>query len=260
MTSPLRAPPQIILPPGYRLAEYDRIDSTNAEALRCACAGELGGLWILAGEQLGGRGRAGRSWVSPPGNLYASLLLRPDCSATAALGLSLLTAVAVRQAIAESCGAPMSERALGLKWPNDILLNGAKVGGILLESTGTAGRAEHAVVIGVGLNVGQHPDGLERSVAHLSSAAPALRVLELFEGLARTTDHWLGIWHNGQNFAAIRAEWLAYAHGLGASVSVRVNGTVVEGVFIGLDESGALRLGDRFGGPERRVTAGDVFF
>ncbi len=248
------------LPAGYRLTEYDSIDSTNAEALRSAASGDMGGLWILAGEQLGGRGRAGRPWVSPPGNLYASLLLRPNCSATAAPGLSLLTAVAVREAIASMPGAGLKNGALRLKWPNDILLDGAKAGGILLESAGNAGRADYAIVIGIGLNVGQHPSGLKRSVANLSRLSPALGVWELFTAIAASMDHWLTLWRNGDNFAAIRDEWLKHAHSIGSPVSVLVNGTVVDGVFLGLDESGALRLGDRGAGGERRVTAGDVFF
>ncbi len=260
MISPFSALLPTGLPPGFRLAEYDCIDSTNAEALRCAAVGDAGGLWVLAAEQRGGRGRAGRPWLSPPGNLYSSLLLRPDCSATSAPGLSLLTAVAVREAIAQTLGPRLRDGSLRLKWPNDIFLDGAKAGGILLESAGSAGRANYAVVIGIGLNVGQRPDGLKRSVAHLSLTSPGLSVWELFTAIAGSMDRWLTIWCKGENFSAIRVEWLKHAHAVGTPVSVLVNGMVVDGVFLGLDESGALRLGDRRGGAERRVTAGDVFF
>jgi BirA family biotin operon repressor/biotin-[acetyl-CoA-carboxylase] ligase len=258
MTLPFADPPQIVLPPGYRALEYDRIDSTNAEALRCAEAGEPGGLWITADEQTGGRGRAGRVWHSPPGNLYASVLLRPRCLPSAAPGLSLLAAVAARQAIANILGELAAE-ALTLKWPNDILLNSGKLGGVLLESVQTGRRNDLAVVIGVGVNIAQSPDNLGRRTERLAAYAPDATVPALFEQLASAMHTWMTVWRDGENFAAIRAEWLRHAHGLGAQASVRVNGTVVDGLFLGLDEQGALRLGDR-AGSERRVTAGDVFF
>lgn len=256
----MNLPPALHLPPGYRLRCYDSIDSTNAEALRLASLGEPGGLWLLAGEQRGGRGRAGRNWVSPPGNLYASLLLRPACSAAAAPQLSLLTALAAHEAIRAASSDRLRPPILALKWPNDILLNGCKAGGILLESSGAARQPGFAVAIGIGLNVVHHPIDLARATAHLANATPSLDVPGLFQQLASTMAKWLGIWAEGANFGAVREAWQAASIRIGAPISVNINGAAIEGVFLGIDSTGALRLGSPAqDSPEMRITAGDVF-
>ncbi len=158
------------LPSGYRLTFHESIDSTNAEALRLAGAGEDGGLWIWAAVQEAGRGRAGRSWASPAGNLHASLLLRPRVPLATALQLSLLAGVAAHDAVSALAAGAGVTPTLRLKWPNDILLDDAKLGGILLESRSGAEADAPAVVIGIGLNLARAPDDLGRPVASLAAA------------------------------------------------------------------------------------------
>ncbi|MDX2265602.1 MAG: biotin--[acetyl-CoA-carboxylase] ligase [Hyphomicrobiales bacterium] len=241
----------------FRIERFAVLPSTNAEALDRAAAGDPGGLWIRADAQTLGRGRAGRAWTSPPGNLYASLLLRPACAPSAAPGLSLLAAVAAADAVAAM--RPAAAPRIALKWPNDILIEGAKAGGVLLESMGSTGPGR-AVVIGVGVNVASPPSGLDRPVAHARAFAPDATVDRVFDALVAAMAGWLRRWDDGRGFGAVRNAWLARAYGLGAPVSVRVNGSVVAGVFLGLDDDGALLLADSAGAGERRVTAGDVCF
>src|SRR5690606_16693662 len=113
---------------GVRLAHFDVLDSTNAEALRLARAGEAGPLWVVASRQLAGRGRSGRNWVSDPGNVFATLLLVGPSQPVHAPELSLVTALAVADAIGER--APALTGQIRLKWPNDVLIAGRKAAGI----------------------------------------------------------------------------------------------------------------------------------
>jgi BirA family biotin operon repressor/biotin-[acetyl-CoA-carboxylase] ligase len=169
--------------------------STNAEAMALAQEGDPGHLWVTAAEQLAGRGRRGRDWASPPGNLYASALMI-DPGPVASIGsLPLVSAIAVRDAIA-ACGLPEGAD-LKIKWPNDILLNGAKCCGMLLESQNLRG-GRIAVVAGCGINIVSHPDpGLYRATAlnreGISATPPVL-----FAHLARAFDAALGLWDSGR--------------------------------------------------------------
>jgi BirA family biotin operon repressor/biotin-[acetyl-CoA-carboxylase] ligase len=244
------------LPSGYRLAFHETIDSTNAEALRLAGEGEDGGLWIWAGAQAAGRGRAGRNWTSPAGNLHASLLLRPRVPLVTALQLSLLAGVAAHDAVCALAAGAGVTPALRLKWPNDILLDGAKLGGILLESRVGADANAPAVVIGTGLNLSRAPGDLARPVASLADAGIGARPAQAFAALAWATAEWIAHWHNGMSFESIRAAWLERAKPLGGPISVRLGADLVSGMFLGIDEMGALRLATENG--ERRITAGDV--
>lgn len=251
----------IRLPPGFTVHQFEELDSTNSEALRLAAAGAPGGTWVVARRQTRGRGRAGRAWQSGPGNLFASLLLRPQCAAAAAPGLSLLAGVAVYDAIETATGGRLRTPSLALKWPNDVLLNGEKAGGILLESTGSAGRPDYAIVIGIGVNVAHAPADLGRATARLASPEHPLDTGLVFEALAASMARWLAVWRDGEDFAAIRAAWLKLAGGYGRPVTVHLNGSLTQGIFLGIDASGALLLGPAASGaPERRITAGDVFF
>jgi BirA family biotin operon repressor/biotin-[acetyl-CoA-carboxylase] ligase len=247
------------LPPGCRYAFFDDIDTTNGEALRRALAGEPGGVWIWASRQSQGRGRIGRSWSSPAGNLYASVMLRPRCPIDVAVGLSLLAGVAVYDAVRALGGDRLVEGRLRLKWPNDLLLDGMKIGGVLLESGKSLKTKESAVVIGTGVNLASHPCDTLRPATDLAamgmSASPSLA----FAALVWATSDWLSVWRDGKGFPAIRRAWIERAHGIGSEISVRVGAEVVSGVFLGVDEDGALLLGVAEGA-ERRITAGDVFF
>lgn len=226
------------------------IDSTNLEAQRLAADGVVGPLWIVADEQSGGRGRLGRNWVSAVGNLYASLLLPAAVSATAIPQISFVAALAVHDTVAEFCGA----QAVRLKWPNDCLLGGAKVSGILCE-TAEGGQ----VVIGTGINVAHAPHGLAYRTAHLSQFAPSADVQAVFEVYARALTARLAMWAEGRGFATIMAAWNERAHGLNQPVQVTQGTRVLSGIFTGLGSDGALIVTGADGARET-IYAGDVTF
>jgi BirA family biotin operon repressor/biotin-[acetyl-CoA-carboxylase] ligase len=249
----------IALPQGYELRRFDRIDSTNEEAKRLAKAGTAGPIWILAREQTLGRGRRGRAWHSPPGNLMATLFFRPAVSAAKGGELSFVAALAVADSI--STFAPGV--ALRLKWPNDVLLAERKVAGILLESASPAGSpALDWLAIGIGINLAHSPADLPEGALPATSLAavvgappePEVALQELAKAWARR----YGDWH-GAGFAPTRRDWLARAGGLGARIVVRLPAETIEGVFEGLDDSGALEL-RLASGLTRRIAAGEVFY
>ena len=244
------------LPRGYRLVFHETIDSTNAEALRLASAGEEGGLWVWADTQQAGRGRSGRSWTSPRGNLHASLLLRPRVPLVTALQLSLLAGVAAHDAVSALAAGAGAAPVLRLKWPNDILLNGAKFGGVLIESRAGADKDAPAVIIGIGLNLAHAPADLARPVASLADAGVAAGPAQALAALAWAMAEWIAQWRNGTGFESIRGAWLERAKPLGGPLSVRLGAELVTGTFLGIDGMGALRLKTEAG--ERRITAGDV--
>jgi BirA family biotin operon repressor/biotin-[acetyl-CoA-carboxylase] ligase len=246
-------------PPGYRLSFHDEVDSTNAEALRLAAGGEAGDLWVWAGSQNAGRGRAGRNWTSRSGNLYASLLLRPDVPLGTASQLSLLAGIAAHDAIAALAAKARVRPSLQLKWPNDVLSGGSKLGGILLESTSTASGNAPAVVIGIGINLAHAPDDLGRPATSLAALGISAKPGEAIAVLAWSMSDWLRQWDCGRQFAAIRQAWLARAQPAGAPISVRQGTSLITGRFLGIDEAGALLLQTE-GGDKTRITAGDVSF
>lgn len=227
-------------------------DSTNAEALRRARAGEAGPLWITAETQSAGRGRRGRNWVSPRGNLYATLLLIDPSPVVQAPQLSFVAALAVHDAVAQS--VPQIGPALALKWPNDLLLGGAKLAGILIESEN---EPAFAVAIGIGINCAHHPEGAGFTATDLAAAEASVTPVSLFAALAEAMDRRLAQWARGQGFAAIRADWLKCAAGIGHTIQVRLPEGEFSGVFAGLDEDGRLLL--QQAGSIMPVTAGEVF-
>jgi BirA family transcriptional regulator, biotin operon repressor / biotin---[acetyl-CoA-carboxylase] ligase len=244
------------MPPGYRLAFHEELDSTNAEAMRLALAGEPGGLWVMAASQKLGRGRAGRGWTSSAGNLYASLLLRPGVPLATASQLSLLTGIAVHDAVSALAGAATIRSDLRLKWPNDLLADGAKLGGILLESASAADQ-EPAVIIGVGINLAHAPADLGRPAACLSGLGIEASPTKAMTALAASMAEWLDRWEKGRAFTLIRQAWLSRAQPSGAAISVRQGESLISGRFLGIDEAGALLLRTE-SGQEKRITAGDV--
>jgi len=223
--------------------------STNADLLALACAGQPEGIWLRAKRQTAGRGRLGRAWVSPPGNLYASLLVRLRPTDPPAATLALVTAVALDEAI--TVFLP-DHTALHLKWPNDLLLDGAKLSGILLE------RADDAVVIGIGVNLAHHPDLPDRATTSLAAQGVAVDPAALLDVLADTMAQWLARWRS-EGLASVRARWLERAHPIGTALTARLpDGGAIDGLFDGLGEDGALIL--RLPSGERRtIHAADVF-
>ena len=243
------------MPQGYALVSLDEAGSTNDEAAARATAGAPDGTVVWARRQSAGRGRRGRTWVSPAGNLYLSAILRPACEARHVAQLSFVAALAAVDLV----DARLPGRAR-CKWPNDILVEGAKVAGVLLESAlGPAGRVDW-VVLGIGVNLASHP-GIEGPVPSTSLAAagapplaPAEALPLLLAALARRRREW-----EAQGFAPVRRAWLERAHGLGHPVTVANGDRRLAGVFEGLDEDGALVLG-REGAPLLTIAAGDVIF
>ena len=220
-------------PAGWRLARLDAIDSTNEEARRRALAGDPGRLWIAAGQQHAGRGRRGRTWVSPSGNLYASALLIDPCPQAKAAQLGFVAGVALARA-ASDVGAPGAR----LKWPNDLIDDGAKCAGLLVEGFALPAR-RFACVVGVGVNLESAPAGIGYPTTVLRSPV-VIEAGALLERLILRFDEALGAWRAGEGFDAIRSTWLDHAAGVGHRVRVENGGGRREGTFVGLDADGRL--------------------
>lgn len=233
------------LPSGEAFLHLDEIDSTNAEARRRAAAGERGPLWILADRQGAGRGRRGRVWQSAPGNFLASLLMTTDLSPAHRPRLSFAAALAVHDAVASvRAEAGRDPAALTLKWPNDLLLGGAKLAGILLESEGDR------MIVGIGVNLAAAPALEDRRTAALDVAIDPVAFL------ARLAPAFLR--RRGESFPTIREAWLERAMPPGSPLAVHSGDRRLLGRFAGIDEDGALLLEGADGRMER-LSAGDVF-
>lgn len=241
-------------PARLRIIELDQTPSTNAEALKLAAGGEAGPLWVVTREQTAGKGRSGRAWASVPGNLYASLLFRPSCAPAHLSELSLIAGVAVIGAIAAAAGDRKID-GLRLKWPNDILVGTAKLGGILVESTEAGG--SRAAIVGIGLNLAGHPEGLGRAATDLASRGLTITPLKMLDLLGASMDTWLAIWDQGQGFAAVRDAWQASAGRMGEELSINTGNGPATGYYLGLGAHGELLLEDA-SGELRRYTFGDV--
>lgn len=244
------------LPGRFRLVSLGDVDSTNAEARRRADAGAADGTLIRAARQLAGRGRQGRTWTSPAGNLYMSLILRPACPPAAAVNLGFIAAVALANALGE---ALPGDAAVTCKWPNDVLVDGRKVAGILVESATSNSVSVDWAVIGIGVNVAWHPQATESLYPPTSltaCGAGGITPDALLACLARHLERTLGQWQSA-GFAPVRDAWLARAHALGGPLSVRLDGGAVSGLFRDIDGDGALLL--EVGGTPRRIAVGDVF-
>lgn len=264
---------------GVRLEALAATGSTNAEARLRARCGENGPLWITAAEQTQGRGRRGRPWISPPGNLYASLLLSDPSPHERAPELAFVTALAVRDAIVAR--APALAPKLRFKWPNDLLLSAKKCAGILIEGEvgvegegGLDGRL--TVIVGIGVNCATHPTVLPgatdareacSSDGDAMVAFPATDLLahganvtppQLFQTLSATMCRRIAQWDRGAGFPAILGDWLSSASGIGEKITVRDGTAALQGRFVGLDRSGCLVLGLADGGL-KKISTGDVF-
>jgi BirA family transcriptional regulator, biotin operon repressor / biotin---[acetyl-CoA-carboxylase] ligase len=238
---------------GVRLLAHAEIDSTNAEALRLKRQGQQGPLWITAERQSAGRGRRGRKWISVPGNLHASLLLTDPGPAEHWPQLSFVAALAVHDAVVEV--APEVRPMLELKWPNDLMLSGAKFAGILIEGEGS--EEEGAVAIGIGVNCTAHPAGATYPATDLAAGGASVSAAALFAALSVKMPGRLAQWNLGNGFATIRADWLARAAGLGENIRVGLADRELAGRFEGLDDAGCLILVAPDGG-KVVVAAGDV--
>ncbi|MEC3911339.1 biotin--[acetyl-CoA-carboxylase] ligase [Sphingobium sp. CR2-8] len=229
------------------LRYVEETGSTNADMLALAGQGAADGSWLRAGRQTGGRGRMGRTWDSPDGNLYCSTLVRLLPNDPLPHTLALVAANAVHALI-----APLCDGQARIKWPNDILVDGAKIAGILLE------RAGDAIIVGIGINVSYHPMGLDRPVTSLAEQGAAYaQAAILYDRLAQIFGHWLSIWR-AQGLDPVRTHWLLNAHPTGTTMRVMLpDGGMVEGMFDTLDRQGMLilRLAN---GQSHAIHAGDI--
>lgn len=239
---------------GYRLNSFETLGSTNDEAMTRGTAGDRGRLWIAAASQGAGRGRQGRVWASPPGNLYASLLLVDAVEPVLAWQLGFVAGVA----LAEAVGTVLSEpEHIAIKWPNDLLAGEAKLAGILCEASRTES-GSFATVLGFGVNCASHPVETPypaTDVMTLTGGRPVLD--ELFAALSAAVPDALALWDRGSGFAAIRDAWLARSLPPGTAMSIGTTGGRRTGTFHSIDDGGRLLLATHDG--ILSIEVGDIF-
>jgi BirA family transcriptional regulator, biotin operon repressor / biotin---[acetyl-CoA-carboxylase] ligase len=224
--------------PVWRLQVHEVLGSTSDLCGELAAGGEPAGLAVLARRQTQGRGSRGRDWNSPAGNLFLSVLLRPEERARDAAQWSLLAGVALAESLAEHLP---DASALLLKWPNDVLLNGRKLAGVLVDSCADAAGMVEWLVIGIGVNLAVAPEVPGREVACLADLAPPPAPERFAENLLARLGHWQHIRH-AQGFAPVRAAWLARAPRPGSRVTLRLGERKLGGGFVGLGADGSLLL------------------
>jgi BirA family transcriptional regulator, biotin operon repressor / biotin---[acetyl-CoA-carboxylase] ligase len=255
---------------GYRLAGFDTIGSTNSEALAAAAAGDPGGIWFAALQQTAGRGRRGRQWMSPPGNLAASLLIVPDATPDTIATLGFVAGVALNRALSTVLPSGMvrigidgadgldGRSRIALKWPNDVLADGSKLAGILLEAIKTPAGAT-AIVVGCGVNVVAAPEGVPYPATSLRALGVERRAEDIFEALSDAWVEAFALWDDGRGVGTILEHWRGSAAGIGAPVAVTQDGVVRRGIFETIDSAGRLIIRDD-DGARFPITAGDVHF
>lgn len=253
----------------YRLEAHDSVGSTNALALERAAAGDGGRLWIVSKRQESGRGRRGRVWATPEGNLAATLLLVESYELKQAATLGFVAGLALADALdavvpdrrisiaADGGGQAGRGDRFELKWPNDVLAHGAKLAGILLESSLLPDNRV-ALAIGIGVNVVAHPEDVPYPAVSLKALGFTGGAESLFLALSDAWAENIRVWNGGAGLTTIRQRWLSRAAGLGSEVAVRVDGNVVRGIFETIDED--CRFVIRAGDGVVKIAAGDVHF
>jgi BirA family transcriptional regulator, biotin operon repressor / biotin---[acetyl-CoA-carboxylase] ligase len=249
---------------GYKLAAFDQIGSTNAEAMSRARDGERGPMWFVTPEQTAGRGRRQRPWIAPRGNLASSILEAMDVSPAVAATLGFAAGLALEAAL-QKVSVEAALRAGGsdalrfsLKWPNDVLAGRQKLAGILLEAEAMADN-RLAVVVGIGTNVVAAPEGTPTPATSLAALGVHIGAEELFWTLSDAWVEFRDIWDAGRGFAEIRRLWLERAAGLGEKVAIQAGATTIEGTFDTIDETGCLIVLTT-DGKRVPVAAGEVYF
>lgn len=242
------------MPDGFDHRAFLSIDSTNKEAMRRIETGARSGMWITSDEQTGGRGRGGREWVSTSGNLYSSLIYDCGKDLYTSAQLTFVTSLAVRETIAEF----LQIEDIKCKWPNDVLVDGKKISGILLESFSSGAGAPNYIIIGIGINVAHHPELALYASTHLNEYAQNIfSHIDVFYILAQKMAHWIHVWQS-DGFAGIRKTWLDHSKGLGDMITVRTPESELIGRFVDLDRDGALKL--EVDNKIKLIHSGDVFF
>lgn len=239
-------------PAAWRLQVYEALGSTSDLCRTLAVAGEPGPLAILARRQTEGRGTQGRKWVSTAGNLFLSVLLRSREQARDVGQWSLLAGVALVEALLPLLPTPA---ALRLKWPNDVLLDGAKLAGILVESSAKADGTLDWLVVGIGVNLTAAPDLPDRRTAAVAQVATPPGAEDMARLVLTRLSHWRQV-RLLEGFAPIRAAWLEHAPALGTRLTLRLGGRSVGGSFAGLAHDGSLLLAT--GGRVHAFAAGET--
>jgi len=248
---------------GYKLAAFDQIGSTNAEAMSRARDGERGPIWFVTSEQTAGRGRRHRPWIAPRGNLASSILevteVSPAVAATLGFAAGLALEAALRKVSVEAAlrSDGSDQLRFALKWPNDVLAGRQKLAGILLEAEALQNGL--AVVVGIGTNVVAAPAGTPTPATSLNALGIQIGAEELFKTLSDAWVEFRGIWDQGRGFAEIRSLWLERAAGLGERIAIQTGNATLEGTFDTIDETGCLIV-RTVEGKRVPVAAGEVYF
>ena len=237
---------------GYRHHALDEVDSTNARALELAKDGAESRLWVSAQVQHKGRGSRGRDWVSERGNLYASLLLKLDIKPRLLATMTFAISLAVYECLAKIA----DPKLLSLKWPNDVLLEKAKVSGILLESHTIC--KEAVQIIGIGINNKHNPPYTNHKATNLHDNGVEIKPMDLLADLSVEIDKWLNIWQADTDFKEIRQQWLKRASGLGEHILVKLPKSELSGTFEDLDAHGLLVL-KTADGKLHKISTADIF-
>jgi len=240
---------------GYRLQSHESVTSTNQLAITKARQGDAGRLWIVANEQTQGVGRRGRAWYSPAGNLYASLLLVTDFSPEQAATLGFVAGVAMAEALRE---VTQNTTKIRLKWPNDVLFDGEKITGILVERL-TLKQGMAASIIGIGINVVHAPLQANYPVTSLKTQGLSLSSGEIFTHLSAAWAVNFDLWEREGGFESIQKKWLEFGYGLGEKIHVIRQGKIISGIFKTIDATGQLVIKTE-GKGEVTISAGDVHF
>ena len=240
----------------FELVRMDSVSSTNEELkMRAINQNASEGLAIASTVQTSGKGRHGRFWESEAGNMYCSVLFKPDCGLVRASQLGFLAALASSQAIASYTG---DVQKLKLKWPNDVLLNNKKVGGILLEANNNKSTSVDWVVVGCGVNLKQHPKQTQfPATSIMKELGIVVEVKEFIDCYLNKLMEWYKTWLS-QGFSPVRLAWLAMAFNLNKELLVKFGDQNIVGSFQDLDEDGALIIKtiDGFS----KVNAGEIYF
>ena len=236
-----------------RHLQLDVVDSTNSTALEQAIAGDPGNLWVSAQEQQRGKGSRGRQWVSMRGNFFASLMMKQNIQPRKLATMTFVASLAVFETLAQL----VEQHTLQLKWPNDVLLNGAKISGILLESHVV--NNQPVQIVGVGINLLHHPVNSNYPTTNLQTEGISTTPNEILSILSVQMERWLSIWSATNGFDEIRKQWLQRAKGLHQQIVVNLPNRRLTGIFMELDADGLLVL-KTSGGKLKHISTADIFF
>ena len=241
----------IKMPKDWLLIAKDTVGSTNEEAKRLAMHKASEGVVVLAKEQTAGHGRRSRNWYSPRGNLFCSIILKPEKLLSESSQVSFVATVALVEALDKLCGLKAC-----CKWPNDVLINDKKLSGLLLE---VSGEEQNVIILGLGVNVSKSPDKeVLYPATSLKKEGVDVSVESMLEAFLFSFNSWYEIWKK-EGFEKVGKAWLSNAKGVGEKITVRLPATTFQGIFKGLDKDGALLL-ETPDGKTKKITAGDVFF